>query len=554
MKRNVLVLGVLATALIGCKSQSPPPASPGQAATRPAKVRPAAVAGMFYPNRREDLQAEIDKHLAKAPDNELSDLRAIVCPHAGYEYSGPVAACAYRQLRGRSFKTVIVLAGSHYAMFPGGCMGDHTAWATPLGEVPLSGVVDELDGRGPFARTLQARVQRPDWWRQSPAELPPFGQDTPVTWEHSLEVQVPFLQRVLGAFELVPVVFGEVEPAKAADVLDACLDAHTLIVASTDLSHFLPAEAARARDTATVKAICDLKSDAIDGRDACGHAAVKVLLELARRNQWQTHYLDYRNSGDTAGNPSRVVGYAAIAFTGPPGARKPLPPRPTRPAAPAAPSEPAPAGSGEPSAPPATGAERSASQPAHFPPADRRALLALARRTVQAAARGEALPDPASAGLSKLCDQPKGCFVTLNRDGRLRGCIGNILPQPDRSLGLAVVDNAVNAALRDHRFRPVTPDEVAQLHIEISVLTAPQELSFSSPQDLLAKLRPNFDGVILQVGRFSATFLPQVWRQIPDPEQFLNQLSYKAGLQPTAWQMDNAKVLTYQVEAFEEER
>lgn len=538
MKRTVLALGVLAVVLLGCKSgSSPPPASTGQAASRPAKVRPATVAGMFYPNRAEDLQAEIDKHLAKAPDSELGDLRALVCPHAGYEFSGPVAACAYRQLRGRNFKTVIVLAGSHYALFSGGCLGDHTAWATPLGQVSLSPLVDELDGRGPFARTLQARVQRPDWWRQSPAELPPFGQDTPVTWEHSLEVQVPFLQRVLGSFELVPVVFGELEPAQAADVLDPCLDAQTLIVASTDLSHFLPQETARKRDTATVKAICDLKSDAIDGHDACGHAAVKVLLELARRNKWQAHYLDYRNSGDTAGNPSRVVGYAAVAFTGPVGTRRPLPPRPPRPAA----APPAPAASG-----PAT------PQPPQFSPADRRALLALARRTVQAAAKGDKLPDPAAAGLSKLCDQPRACFVTLNRDGRLRGCMGNLLPQRDKSFGQAVVDNAASAAIRDHRFRPVTSDEVDKLHIEISVLTEPQELAFSSPQDLLARLRPNVDGVILQIGKFSATYLPQVWQQIPDPEKFLDELSYKAGLQRGAWRLDSTRVFTYQVEAFEE--
>jgi len=500
------------------------------------------VAGLFYPSRREDLQAEIDKHLAKAPDSELAGLRALVCPHAGYEFSGPVAAYAYRQLRGRDVNTVIVLGGSHYAMYSGGCMGDHTAWATPLGEVPLSPLVDELDGREPFARVLSARVQRPDWWRQSPAELPPFGQDTPITWEHSLEVQVPFLQRVLGTFELAPVVFGEVDAARAADVLDKCLDARTLVVASTDLSHFLPQETARKRDTATVKTICDLEGDAVGGHDACGHTAVKVLLELARRNKWQAHYLDYRNSGDTAGNPSRVVGYAAIAFTGPPGTRKPLPPKPNRPAAaprtpPAAPGETAA------SAPPA-------SQPAHYSPADRRALLALARRSVLAAARGEPLPDPSAAGLSELCAQPKGCFVTLSRDGRLRGCIGNILPH--KPLAQAVVDNAVSAALRDHRFRPVTTDEVDKLHIEISVLTAPQPLDFSSPQDLLARLRPHIDGVILQVGKFNATFLPQVWQQIGDKEEFLNQLAYKAGLQPSAWQMDNAKVLTYQAEAFEE--
>jgi len=524
MKKLLLCLILLAQAAqAGCpRRQPPPPASP---AARTAKARQAAVAGLFYPQRKESLEQEIDKHLGQAADLKLADLRAVICPHAGYEFSGPVAAHAYRQLQGRAYKTVIALAGSHYALFSGGCLGDYTSLATPLGEVPVSPLSDELDGRGPFARHLVSRVDRPGWWRQSPAEVPPFGQDTPMTWEHSLEVQLPFLQRVLTGFQVVPVVFGEVDPAQAAEALDAFLDEQTLVVASTDLSHFLSYDEAKSRDAATVKAICDLKADEVGDHDACGHAAVRTLICLARKNHWTARLLDCRNSGDTAKSPERIVGYAAIAFTGPPGVRKTPPPRNySTPAA--------------------------ATQPAQFSPADRKAMLALARCAVEAAARGTSLPDPGQASLPSPCRYSKGCFVTLNKRGELRGCIGNIMPQ--RPLGQAIVDNACSAATRDHRFPPVTPEELAELDIEISVLTVPQPLEFASPEDLLAKLRPHADGVILQVGNFQATFLPQVWEKIPQREAFLNQLAYKAGLQPSGWRMSEAKVMTYQVEAFSE--
>jgi AmmeMemoRadiSam system protein A len=235
---------------------------------------------------------------------------------------------------------------------------------------------------------------------------------------------------------------------------------------------------------------------------------------LARQQGWKARLLDCRNSGDTTGEKARVVGYAAIAFYAP--------------AAPAAPTAPA----------------------AQFTPDDRKFLLGLARRTVREAATTGQLPPVSADGLAPKFTAPAGCFVTLTKHGQLRGCIGYIVAQGP--LYRAVVENARNAALRDTRFEPVAPEEVSQLEIEISVLTEPQPLFFSSPDDLLRRLRPGVDGVVLQIGGRGATYLPQVWEQIPDKEEFLNNLAEKAGCAPSAWRGPDTSVLIYHVEAFKE--
>jgi AmmeMemoRadiSam system protein A len=144
----------------------------------------------------------------------------------------------------------------------------------------------------------------------------------------------------------------------------------------------------------------------------------------------------------------------------------------------------------------------------------------------------------------------KGCFVTLTKIGQLRGCIGNILPE--KPLAAAVISNARLAALNDSRFSPVTPQELNKIEVEVSVLTVPEPLRFTSPDDLLQRLRPRVDGVVLQIGTRRSTFLPQVWEQLPDANDFLNHLSEKAGLTPLAWREPGAQVAIYHVEAFKE--
>jgi hypothetical protein len=481
------------------------------------KVRPAAVAGLFYPQDRDELARTIDGFLAQAKQSPMAHLRGLVCPHAGYEFSGPVAAYGYKQLQGRRYRTVIVMGPSHYADFQGAALPDADAMATPLGQIPVSPEAARLAASPPLAVNPPSVVERPDWSWRSPAASSAGGPDTPHTWEHSVEVELPFLQRTLKDFRVIPIVFGRVEPAEVAKAIEKYVDDSTLLVASSDLSHFYPYEEAKQLDDACVKAVCDLDIPRMQRQEACGKGPILALMHLARAKGWKTRLLDCRNSGDTSGEKSRVVGYAAIAFYSDEG---------TKPSSPAA--------------------GRSA---AVYREDERKLLLELARKSLAAAAGGEKAP-AVPAGISENLRQPRACFVTLTIDGQLRGCIGSLVPE--EPLAEAVVRRARSAALEDPRFSPVTLDEAKQIHIEISVLSLPRPLEFTSPEDLLAKLRPGVDGVVLRVGLEQATYLPQVWKQIPSKEEFLGSLSRKAGLDASAWRSPEAKVETYQVEAFEE--
>ena len=190
--------------------------------------------------------------------------------------------------------------------------------------------------------------------------------------------------------------------------------------------------------------------------------------------------------------------------------------------------------------------------PPQFNAYERRQLLALARRVVEAVVRFGELPSLDDPTLPALAAVPRGCFVTLTRRGQVRGCIGNLFPR--LPLVQALAENARAAALEDRRFERVTPDELPDLIIEISVLTEPRPLPFTSPNELLAKLRPHQDGVILRRGAQSATFLPQVWAKLPDKITFLNHLAGKAGWSSDAWRQPGIEVQVYQAEAFAEDQ
>lgn len=280
----------------------------------------------------------------------------------------------------------------------------------------------------------------------------------------------------------------------------------TLIVASSDLSHYRAYEAAKELDTRCLGAICGLDIERMKGQGACGKLPILALMHLAKKKGWKARLLDYRNSGDTAGDKRRVVGDGAVAFY-------------------------------------------ESDSPAYAPP-ERRALLELARESLAAAAAGLAIPEMDPKTLAGQLSQPKGCFVTLMKAGALRGCIGHIFAR--EPLYQAVLDNARSAALNDPRFAPVKPDEVAQIEIELSVLTEPRRLEFGSADELLGKLEPHRDGVVLQIGARTATYLPQVWEQIPEKAAFLNHLAEKAGCDAAAWRLPGATVSVYRAEHFSE--
>jgi MEMO1 family protein len=266
------------------------PSTPGRPAAH-ARAREPAVAGSFYPADPSELRSTVDRLLAQVKARNLKGLRALVCPHAGYEFSGPVAASGFKQMVGLDIERVVVMAPSHHVPFAGVAIPDVDALRTPLGDITMN----------PWAREL--------------AKESPFLIDSrPHAREHALEVELPFLQRVLSRFELVPLVFGEVDEALVAQRLNAGLDAKTFVIASSDLSHYYPYEKAVELDRGTVQAIVRLDVESLAQREACGRSPVMALVHLAKLRGWKTELLDYRNSGDTAGDRSRVVGYSAVAF------------------------------------------------------------------------------------------------------------------------------------------------------------------------------------------------------------------------------------------------
>jgi AmmeMemoRadiSam system protein B/AmmeMemoRadiSam system protein A len=437
-------------------------------------IRPPAVAGSFYPASRDALERQLAQFMSEAdnaPDAGDKLPKAIIGPHAGYVYSGAVAARAYARLvagRGR-ISRVVLIGPSHHLAFRGLAVDVSDAWDTPCGRVALD--TDAI-----------ARLR----------QLPMVGQlDAAHQREHALEVHVPFLQHVLGDIRLVPIVAGDVPPDTVAALFDAVWGGdETLIVVSTDLSHYLDYAACQSLDARTAAAIERFDDDVIDSAAACGQVPTRGLLRVARRRGMTIERLDLRNSGDTAGPRDRVVGYGAWALYDGTGGRDP---------------------------------ERDAIETLGPTLIDLvRGGIAIGFNTGQP---GQVV---ANAALPPLLSAPGAAFVTLRRNGQLRGCIGS--PVARRSLAADVVDHAFNAAFRDPRFPRLHLLELAALELSVSVLTPPEPMRFADETDLLAQLRPGVDGLIIEDLGQRALYLPSVWEEIGDKRVFLGSLKQKAGL------------------------
>lgn len=453
-------------------------------------TRPPAVSGMFYPRDPAVLLHDVRALLAAAGSSELTP-KALIVPHAGYVYSGAVAASAFAVLQkiAPRIRRVVLFGPTHRVAVRGLALPGADVFTTPLGAVQVDKDAELAISRLPFvARVPEVHAQ-----------------------EHSLEVQLPFLQTVLGNFSLLPLAVGDASNEEVADVIDLLWGGNeTLIVVSSDLSHYLPYDAARRVDNATVQNILDL-AEGISHQQACGATPINGLILAARRHHLTPHLLDLRNSGDTAGPRDGVVGYAAFAFT-----------------------EDEEAGSGS----------RTTANDATLP--DRgRTLLKLARESIAGRFGFPAATAPAAAWLN----QPGAVFVTLTQNGQLRGCIGSL--QAHRPLLEDVRQNALAAAFHDPRFVPLSAAELGQTRVEVSLLSPPQAMSFKDEADALSQLRPNVDGVIFQYGQYRSTFLPQVWEQLPGPYDFMSHLKQKAGLAADFWSPD-VTLLRYTVEKWKE--
>jgi hypothetical protein len=314
-------------------------------------------------------------------------------------------------------------------------------------------------------------------------------------------VHLPFLQRALDRFTLVPLVVGRASPEEVAQVIDRLWGGdETLIVVSSDLSHYLGYAQAQATDRNTVRQIL-ARQPVIDPHQACGAAPVNGLLVAAGRHGLGPRLLDLRNSGDTAGDRSRVVGYASFAFY---------------------PEE---------------------SQEADDPG---KVMIPIARSSIGGVlGMGFDTPDH-----HDFLHQHGACFVTLTRHGQLRGCIGSL--QAHRKLLDDVKANAKAAAFLDPRFQPLTATELKTTLVEVSLLSVSEPLRFSSEAEALAQLRPGVDGLIFEYATHRGTFLPQVWEQLPDPRQFFAHLKRKAGLPPDFW-AEGVRISRYTVTKWRED-
>jgi AmmeMemoRadiSam system protein B/AmmeMemoRadiSam system protein A len=451
----------------------------------PASIRQPQVAGAFYPAGHNECAELVMRCLGAARPSPPGEPKVIVAPHAGYVFSGEIAGTAFAPLAARRarIKRVVIIGPAHRVGFKGLATTSVDAWATPLGTVPV------------------------DWAAMHGLlTLPNFRPlDAAFAQEHSLEVHVPFLQRVLDDFAIVPILVGEASHAEVARALELVWGGpETLISISSDLSHFHDYDTARGLDAATSRRIELLKPEEIDGQGACGHRALGGVLERARALDLRVTALDVRNSGDTRGAKDRVVGYGAYVME--------------------------------------------YAESARVSAEDRAQLLDAARFSLSFGVENGRPPSAQlGTGLSPALRAMRASFVSLKIDGRLRGCIGSVVAH--QPLLLDVMANAYKAGFGDQRFGPVTMEELAAADLEVSVLSTPRIMRFADEADLVRQVRPDLDGLILQDKGNRGLFLPSVWEGVPRADQFVKHLKRKAGLPVDHWSGD-LRVFRYTTESF----
>ncbi|MBI4550334.1 MAG: AmmeMemoRadiSam system protein B [Candidatus Omnitrophica bacterium] len=464
-------------------------------------VREAAVAGAFYPAEPESLSLMLDQFLESAGE-AVPDARrpfAILVPHAGFVYSGRIAARAYRLLAGHDFDTVLLLGPFHRALFPGASVWSSGVWKTPLGNC-------EIDGE-----LAQALIRADPRFRFIPQAH---------EGEHSLEVQLPFLQKVLRDFKIVPVTVSDPSAENCRALARAIVrvlgetSKKVLIVGSSDLSHYRPDSAARPMDAAVLDLLAkqeagDLASALNEKRgEMCGAAAALTLLEILKlTGRADSEVLEYATSGDATGDRSSVVGYGAVLFW-----------------------------------------ERQDSglEGAALDESLQKELLSIARRAIETAVASPKAPSYEPEVTAPPLKENRAVFVTLWKNGRLRGCIGST--QAAEPLYRAVRNMALQAAFHDFRFSPVTAGELAQVKIDISILSPPRKIK-DAGEIVLGK-----HGVIVARGEKGGLFLPKVAEETGwTKEEFLSQLcSQKAGLPRDAWRDPNTQLFIFTTQDFGE--
>ena len=422
------------------------------------KIRESVLAGTWYPGDPEVLRKQIKNFLKNVKTSSGNEkLLGLIVPHAGYRYSGQVAAHAYKLLENRSFETVVIIAPSHRALFEGVSVYDRGGYRTPLGVVPIN---------REFIHLLKQKDPRIRYVPEAHAR------------EHSLEIQLPFLQVVLPNLKIVPLVMGDQNYEtckKLADILAQCIQRKSvLLVASTDLSHFHSYNEAKKLDARVLEHVekmdaKGLHSDLTKGIcEACGGGPmVTAMLTAAHLQTTESQILNSANSGDVTRDRSKVVGYMSAALWA------------------------------------SSGKIRVLDNSAPLSSEDKALLHKIARNAVEASITGKkaVLPNPLPPSLKKKC----GAFVTLYKNDKLRGCIGCLSAKD--SLANTVQNMAASAALKDPRFPVVKKDELKDITYEISVLSSLQRVSN------IKDIHVGTHGIYIKKGRQKGALLPQVATQ-----------------------------------------
>lgn len=463
------------------------------------------VAGGFYPDDPEQLRQKVEAFMKSAQLVDLEDreIVGIIAPHAGYDYSGPVAGAAYRAVQGRDYRTVVVLGLNHRQSAGRAAVLKADGYRTPLGAVSID------------TKATSALVN-------DHPELFEYAEGM-FKKEHSVEVQLPFIQVALPEASVLPIVVAVHDEERLAALSTALYRSlgqrgDVLFVVSSDLSHFYPDDEAQKYDRQLIELVRAWKLDAWKRqaptrKGMCGYAPALVFFRMFEnwpKKQRRVTLLDYKNSGDTSGRRDRVVGYGAMAFTLDRNTRT------------------------------AFMTEKD------FGPYDlhmRKTLMHLAKESVRAAAKGSVY-EP-SAPPEELLGRPGAAFVTLKKKGRLRGCIGHVIARVP--LYKCVGDVARAAAVHDTRFTPVTPEELDELIFEISVLTAPKPVS---PEEV----EVGRDGLIISNAGRTGLLLPQVpveWGW--DREEFLEHTCRKAGLPRGCWKDPGTRLESFRAIVWGEE-
>lgn len=474
-------------------------------------VRPAVFAGKFYPADPVKLTSAIKAFLGDARSAVVARPVAIIVPHAGYIFSGQIAADGFNQAKDGGYDLIVVLGTNHTtAGFDGVAVYDRGAFDTPIGPVAVD---DSASG------------ELIDVYPDAKVNLPVHEN------EHSIEVQMPFIRYLFPRAKILPVIVSETKYEKCEKFGRALArvvkERRALIVASSDLSHYPSPDDAENIDRSSLDAIAELNAGRIDSEFrknieagysnlstcACGEAPIKAAIAAARElGAARGTIISYSNSGlNPAGNPDHVVGYGAVAI-----------------------------GAGE-ARVETDGNTYTRADSFKLDSRAKAELLKYARSTLERIFLTETVPLPRNLGASTIAR--RGAFVTLRKHGELRGCIGNM--SDNRPLATVVGAMALQAAFNDPRFQPVDEKELEQLEIEISVLTPFREIKSSD------EISMGRDGVVLRKGNRHAVFLPQVATETGwNKEMFLDQLCLKAGLSAGDWK--DARLFTFQAEVFGE--